>query len=87
MTLYRETPCKKHGHMRAHHSGEDSGKEYVAHETMIYCPGGSREEVVIDYQAALREAREGLGLNIYEGEVRGIIDAALHTEKEPASTA
>ena len=26
-----------------------------------------------------------LDLNIYEGEIRGIIDAALHTEKETAS--
>ena len=42
--------------------------------------------MTIDYGAALRVAREELGLNLYEGELRTVIDAALHTEKEPAST-
>ena len=39
MTLYRETPCE-HGHMSMH-PAEDT-----------HCPGGSREEVTVDYEAA-----------------------------------
>ena len=75
MTLYRETTCD-HGYMVKH----------PLHNVFaVGCPGGSREEVTIDYEAALRMAREELELNIYEGEARAIVDAALHTEKEPAS--
>ncbi len=66
--LYRETPCE-HG-------------ELIPHPTLIHdvddCPGGSREEVTIDYEAA-----EAIMLNLRpwdagaEDWAHEIVDAAF----------
>ncbi len=49
MTLYRETPCE-HGYVHSHKDWYGPGNtEYVAR-----CPGGSREEVTINHEAAAR---------------------------------
>ncbi len=94
MTLYRETLCE-HGRMPAH------GVLGVIHgEGIPECYGGSREEVVIDYQAATQAVEDkirqfpvwphapgsvGWGATIEEV-AEAAIDAALHLEKETAST-
>ena len=81
MTLYRETTCPTHG-------GQHDPIEGI-------CPGGSREEVTIDYEAAGRKFHDIVygpadtlvaitDPSVQNG--RAILDAALHTEKEPAST-
>lgn len=44
-TLYRETPCE-HGYAVEHAQDGHTPIAYV-------CPGGSREEVTIDYEAAV----------------------------------
>ena len=72
MTLYRETPCD-HGWIKPHPN----------------CPGGSREEVTIDYEAGRGTAfrlRHKFMAGMFDEVSQSIIDAALHTEKEPAST-
>ena len=78
MTLYRETPCE-HGKVRLHELtgmhrlvARDEGRPTV-------CPGGSREEVVVDYAAALEQLVIGT-----DGEygnrdwAKVIVDAALY---------
>ena len=80
MTLYRETPCE-HEYVDEH--GPFKGVD------LIGCPGGSREEVTIDYEAAAEIGEQWLG-QIGEDrtlKARAMVDAALHTEREPASTA
>ena len=80
MTLYRETPCE-HNAMEPH--------VWFTTKTRLArnCPGGSREEVTIDYEAAAQELmqiRPAIPLDV-TFPVKRIVDAALHTEKEPAS--
>ena len=73
MTLYRETPCE-HGYMEEHYTCDHIGyPEYnqIRHaDELCHCPGGSRTEVTIDYDAALipflREHKRYH--NIYDGE-------------------
>ena len=52
MTLYRETPCE-HGHMNMHDrkTGETIWSD-TDPDMKLTCPGGSREEVTINYDAA-----------------------------------
>ena len=76
MTLYRETPCE-HGQIDEHY--------YPAyHDETMKCPGGFREEVTIDYEAAT----QALAITHVTAAqlARFVVDAALHTEKETAST-
>ncbi len=71
--LYRETLCK-HGWPDAH----------SMHGIPVGCPGGSREEVVIDYEAALdvwlntsvREIEQVDG-RVALGLMKAAVDAAL----------
>ena len=85
MTLYRETPCQ-HGQQRAHMYGEESGKEFSVGENMLRCTEFSCEEVSVDYAIAFQTWwRHDHILNDQERLVIAI-DAALHTEKETAST-
>ena len=92
MTLYRETPCIECGE---HHG------YFNADEFLCDGPGGSREKMVIDYQAAWNEMSrrralwnlDSFDLVPPEGGAldqlhfaKAIIDAALHTERESAST-
>ncbi len=48
--LYRETPCQ-HDLIESHKQASDG----------MWCPGGSREEVVIDYEAAARFYSDEVG--------------------------
>ncbi len=63
--LYRESPCQ-HDLIESHKQASDG----------MWCPGGSREEVVIDYEAA---ARVWLGDELFDGlqEIDGEWDKAL----------
>ena len=84
MTLYRETPCE-HGYSVAH-----CLCDYRTVECPGWCPGGSREEVTIDYEAAARLGVVWASLTEKEqvtriAYVKPFIDTALTTEKEPAS--
>ncbi len=45
--LYRETACVEHGRTSGHLGFTSSPMDYR------WCPGGSRQEVVIDYEAAV----------------------------------
>ena len=85
MTLYRETRCE-HDYIDPH----------MVTRTQR-CPGGSREEVVIDYEAAAQRVAKLRQIehtpNHYETDQnwdqnwsRDIVDAALRTEKETVST-
>ena len=49
MTLYRETPCE-HGRVQSH----GAVPKWAGGTGISECPGGSREEVTIDYEAAAR---------------------------------
>ena len=96
MTLYRETPCDSCGVFHVGGKRDDPGAGCWAK------PGGSREVVTVDYQAAAMEYLLSTGRYENPVEVWGnvpltvriaaeeysarIVDAALHTEKEPAST-
>ncbi len=69
MTFYRETPCE-HGGMSPHifeFYTQDRGLETALAE----CPGGSREVVTIDWEAATQANR---GRPDY---TRDIVNAAL----------
>ncbi len=89
MTLYRETPCE-HGLLDAHDWYTSKPLEHGDVPWPWFdgdCPGGSRTEVVIDYEAALlpflKEHRRYH--NIYDGDhpnypldlIRVAVDAAL----------
>lgn len=92
MTLYRETPCE-HDYMESHYTCDHIGyPEYnQMHHTNCQCPGGSREEVTIDYGAAagLLSTLDDIPSLAHPEEVlpfaTRVVDAALHTEKEPVS--
>ena len=82
MTLYRETPCE-HGYSVAHCLCDHRTVECPG-----WCPGGSREEVTVDYEAAAQELmqiRPAIPVDV-TFPVKRIVDAALHTERETAST-
>ncbi len=72
--LYRETPCE-HDLMESHTAitGQGIGERPII---SLHCPGGTREEVVIDYEAA---ARVWLGDELFDGlqEIDGEWDKAL----------
>lgn len=70
-SLYRETPCE-HNLIESHKQSSDG----------MWCPGGSREEVTIDYEAATAEVRHLFGRLWFSDEAwtaftRQIIDVAL----------
>ena len=55
MTLYRETPCEHGNHPgwpHCHKGHPRCGMDGTFCDT--WCPGGPREEVTIDYEAAAR---------------------------------
>ena len=92
--LYRETPCQ-HGYAVEHvQDGFDSRLQPPHDPPNNYCPGGSREEVVIDYEAVADAlcrfdndmgpdvAVEGIPCDVHRQAARLAIDAAVHTEKE-----
>lgn len=99
MSLYRETPCE-HGNPPG--ICADGGVFIGEYGREPKCPGGSREEVTLDYEAAARfysdevGRRSGSSLTweaMYEEEQAdflrvstGAVDAALHIEREPVST-
>jgi hypothetical protein len=103
MTLYRETTCEHGTQDVCDHMPIDDRNGRclrldcdVMHDES--CLGGSREEVTIDYEAAhLAQhaawcdcgsvACDEIDTEILMDEIRIIVDAALHTEKETASTA
>ncbi len=87
MTLYRETPCEHKGAydsnahlidgMTRHPLGDPIRFNLGGAKTFAdWCPGGSREEVTIDYEAAKRESRKPTSGNYY-ADARAIVDAAL----------
>lgn len=62
--LYRETPCE-HDLIESHKQASDG----------MWCPGGSREEVTIDYEAAAATIRLS---NLDSRQMaRAAVDAAL----------
>ena len=78
MTLYRETPCK-HGRV-----GDCDAQTHGAGR---YCPGGPREEVTIDYEAAyiVDAFRDGVPCSaedlISTSLIHRIVDIALGEEE------
>ena len=94
MTLYRETPCE-HGESISHWRFPDP-TDFDGE----WCLGGSREEVVIDYEAAAIANHDNDPSYAppywddctddmktwYRQHSRSIVDAALRTEREPVST-
>jgi len=81
MTLYREIPCNKCGVLHIGEKRNDPGAGCWAE------PGGSREVVTVDYEAAARDfERQHATGAIWNVNTKSIVDAALHTEKEPVST-
>ena len=86
MTLYWETPCE-HGYTRRHLNTGNYGDRFDKR-----CPGGPREEVTIDYEAAagLLSTLDDIPSLAHPEEVlpfaTRVVDAALHTKKETAST-
>ena len=88
MTLYRETPCSGCGGFGIY------GQHHVNTPRGLLCsgPGGSREEVTIDYEAAGRRlAKKVTGANRAKVSVtsklaghwiRDVVDAALGTDND-----
>lgn len=74
MTLYRETSCE-HGELEAHQTHLPS-----MHEGPV-CPGGSREEVTIDYEAAVIALVQGQG-HMAARQAKGVVDAALRVTED-----
>ena len=76
MTLYRETPCE-HGRI------DDCDAITTPTGLGRYCPGGSREEVTIDYEAAeerfiaARALIPALSMSDTRALAESIIEAAL----------
>ena len=89
MTLYRETPCE-HGLMDKHDwyvsRPLQHGDSALAGYFDGLCPGGSREEVTINYEAAIAKHNELYPVPLSargEAWVHEIVDAARGiTEKE-----
>ena len=85
-TLFRETPCE-HGSMESHYYERKQHSETCNVSACPFChpcPGGVREEVTIDYEAATEMFREQLARHwgiIWTtsgpDEARAVIDAAL----------
>ncbi len=95
MTLYRETPCE-HDEPRLHRTIRLLHRDGVPSEIVEVvtvsglCLGGIREEVTVDMEAGAKKYIEKWNelapfANTQECFKAGF-DAALHTEKEPAST-
>lgn len=79
--LYRETPCE-HGYMEEHYTCDElryPGYEETSHtDENCHCRGGSREEVIIDYEAFHRALADWY----FNGDVSAageslLVDAAL----------
>ena len=68
-TLYRETPCEVCGEPVGEHDGPVTDS--------CEGSGGSREEVTIDYEAALRLLESDAGENLPSGWAVAVVDAAL----------
>ncbi len=85
MSLYRETPCEQCGTMYPPGETEDGLHVFWNEDDggPLACkgPGGSREEVTIDYEAAHAEldiwAYEAEGIRDSDTAIRTIVDAAL----------
>ena len=76
MTLYREEPCKH---------GQVGDCDAQTHGAGRYCPGGSREEVTIDYKAAKATAfrlRHRFMAGQFAEVTNSIVDAALGEEEQ-----
>ncbi len=82
--LYRETPCQ-HGYAVEHVQNGFDSRQPPHDPPNHVCPGGSREEVVIDYEAAT----QALAITHVTAAqlARFVVDAALYTERATASTA
>ncbi len=80
--LYRETKCE-HGYAVEHVQNGFDSRQPPHDPPNHVCPGGSREEVVIDYEAAAKVDVEWMGTNAPRGRIlkaRAVVDGGFMSD-------